>query len=71
MQHVFSKGSKTWFAFPRVMGLFFCSEAPGLVFSEEKHGGLPPVTSEKLHDPRVWDIPRKQFYAVSNESFYS
>jgi hypothetical protein len=27
--------------------LFFGSEAPGLVFSEEKDSGLPPVTSEK------------------------
>jgi hypothetical protein len=27
--------------------LFFRSEAPGLVFSAEKDGGLPPVASEK------------------------
>jgi hypothetical protein len=26
----------------RVMGLFLRSEAPGLVFSEEKNSGLPP-----------------------------
>jgi hypothetical protein len=36
--------------------LFFCSEAPGLVFSEEKDGGLPPVTSEKA--PALFFIKR-------------
>jgi hypothetical protein len=30
------------FTFARVMGFFLRSKAPGLVFSEEKHGGLPP-----------------------------
>ena len=38
--------------FLRVIQLFFRSEAPGLVFSEEKDVGLPPVTSEKPHDPQ-------------------
>jgi hypothetical protein len=42
------------------MGLFFCSEAPGLVFSAEKNGGLPPVTSEKPHDPNIPDVGCKQ-----------
>jgi hypothetical protein len=54
------------FAFLRVIGLFLRSEAPGLVFSEEKNGGLPPVTSEKPYDPRVLDLPCKQFDAASS-----
>ena len=59
------------FAFLRVIGLFLRSEAPGLVFSEEKNGGLPPVTSEKPHDPRVLDIACKQFDAPSGNSYYA
>jgi hypothetical protein len=81
------------FAFPRVIGLFLRSEAPGLVFSvtypwgsfatthsppaaelrlppqisHEKDGGLPPVTSEKPHDPRIFDTPCKQFHAPSSK----
>jgi len=33
---------------------------------KSQNGGLPPVTSEKPHDPRVFDIPCKQFDARSS-----
>ena len=33
-----------------------------------KNGGLPPVTSEKPHDPRMFDVPCKQFDAPSSNS---
>ena len=36
--------------------------------SHEKNGGLPPVTSEKPHDPRIFDVPCKQFDAPSSKS---
>jgi hypothetical protein len=54
--------------FSRVTGLFLRSKAPGLVFSEEKHGGLPPVTSEKPHDPRIVDAACKQWHALRSEA---
>jgi hypothetical protein len=47
------KERKISFALLQVMELFLRSEAPG--------GSLPPVTSEKPHDPRILDIPYKQF----------
>jgi hypothetical protein len=61
------KESKILFALRRVIGLFLRSEAPGLVFSEEKNGGLPPVTSEKPHDPRALDIACRQFDAPTTK----
>ena len=63
------KQSKILFPFLRVIGLFLRSKAPGLVFSEEKDGGLPPVTSEKPHDPRLPDITCKQFRAPSSKGY--
>jgi hypothetical protein len=43
----FDQERKKTFTFIRGIRLFLRFEAPGLVFSEEKNGGLPPVTSEK------------------------
>jgi hypothetical protein len=63
----FTRENKTLFTLLRAMGFFFRSKAPGLVFSEEKDGGLPPVTSEKPHDPLFRDILCKQWNAPSRD----
>jgi len=34
--------------------------------SHEKNGGLPPVTSERPHAPRIFNIPCKQYDALSS-----
>ena len=65
------KQSKILFPFLRVIGLFLRSKAPGLVFSEEKDSGLPPVTSEKSHDPRILAIPCKQLDATGINAVFN
>jgi hypothetical protein len=64
------KESRKLFASLRDMRPFLRSEAPGLVFSEEKNGGLPPVTSERPHAPVIPNVPCKQFDAVSSKCKY-
>jgi hypothetical protein len=54
--------SRIFFAFPRVIELFLRSEAPGLVFSEEKDSGLPPPPKgDGIFDTHFRKAPRPSY----------